>query len=944
MDVELPGSWMHYKSWIGAGLGGLLMVTFAAASETSPGWNQTLQRIASGVVSIRVDATRAFDTDWNSSTQATGFVVDAEAGLILTNRHVVTPGPVTAEAVFRNNEEVALTPVYRDPVHDFGLFRYDPAALRYIEPATLALDPAGATVGREIRVVGNDAGEQLSILAGTIARLDRRAPSYGRGKYNDFNTYYLQAASGTSGGSSGSPVIDIDGHVVALNAGGSSQAASSFFLPLDRVARAVELVRADEPVSRGTLQTVFVAEPYDELRRLGLTDAAEARVRARFADNTGLLVVSQVIPGSPADDVLEPGDIVVAVNGELLSGFVALAGILDEHVGERIELDIQRGGEPSRVQLPVSDLHAISPASFLQFGDAIVHDLSYQQARHYNRPLTGVYVANPGYVFSTSAVPRGAIITEFAGEPVRSLDDFEQILATLADGSRTPLRYVTLESPRSENLRILRIERRWFPSERCTRDDTDGVWPCRALAGGPSPEPRTPASTEFTPADDPVEQSLAASLVLVNFDMPYSISGVGDRHFYGTGLVVDAERGFVVVDRNTVPVALGDVTLTFAGSLEIPGRVEYIHPLHNLAMVAYDPELIGDTPVRSASLSQTPLKSGNEVWVVGLGGNHRISSQKSAVASIDAMALPLTRTMRFRDTNLEGISVINAPDNIDGVLADRRGRVAALWSSFAIQSGSNVTQVYRGIPADLLRDFVEVVQAGRDIYSLEAEIGYTPLATARKLGLTAEWSQRIERHDPRRRQVLAVSRLVGGSPAARQLRIGDLILAIDGQPANTFRELERATQHPRVKLTLWRNRQVEEVVVDTVPLSGRGIDRVVMWAGALLQDTHREVAAQRGIEPHGVYVAFFNYGSPATRYGLWGGRRIIEIDGVPTPDLDAFVAAVAGKRDRDSLRVKTLNFNDAVEVTTLKLDERYWPPYELRRGTAGWVRSALGGT
>src|SRR5437868_4211073 len=129
----------------------------AAAVEGNPDWADTLERIAGSVVSIDVDSTRAFDTEWNSSAQATGFVVDAERGLILTNRHVVTPGPVTAEATFLNREEVQLYPVYRDPVHDFGIYRYNPQKLRFIKPKALQLYPEGAQIGREFRVVGNNA-------------------------------------------------------------------------------------------------------------------------------------------------------------------------------------------------------------------------------------------------------------------------------------------------------------------------------------------------------------------------------------------------------------------------------------------------------------------------------------------------------------------------------------------------------------------------------------------------------------------------------------------------------------------------------------------------------------------------------------------------------------------------------------------------------------------
>jgi S1-C subfamily serine protease len=913
----------------------------AADGVDTGAWRETLERIGSAVVSIQVDSPRAFDTEWNESSQATGFVVDAAKGLILTNRHVVTAGPVRAVALFLNQEEVELQPVYRDPVHDFGFYRYDPAALRYIRPVELPLVPQAAQVGREIRIVGNDGGEQLSILSGTIARLRRDAPEYGRGKYNDFNTFYLQAASGTSGGSSGSPVIDRRGRVVALNAGASNQAASSFFLPLDRVTRALELLREGRPVTRGTVGTVCRYTAFDELRRLGLSEATEASVRRRFPDATGMLVVSEVLPGTSGDGALRVGDILVRVAGEFLTEFVPMETILDLAVGRTVQYDVERGGQSLQVPVVVQDLNQLSPAEFLQFGDAVVHDLSYQQARHFNREAAGVFVANPGFVLASAGIPRSSVIVTMNGDEVRSLDDLEMALAGLGDQQRSRIRYVTRDEPASSRLSVMRMDRRWFMSARCRRDDTQGLWPCRELAPGPGNAPPDGATIRLPRYEDAQLRRLSPSLVLVRFDMPYTISGVSEQHYYGTGLIVDAERGYVAVDRNTVPEAMGDARITFGGSLEVPATVEYLHPMHNLALLRYDTALIGDTPVVAARLAQQAAEPGTEVWVVGMRNGEKLATQRSTIASLEPVEYPLSRTMRFRDANLETLSLVNAPADMDGVLVQRDGTVLGLWSSFAWQGGGELSQENRGMPIEYVREMTDLVVSRRALHSIEVEWSPLPLADARRLGLSVEWAGRIAEHDPERRQVLSVARTVAGSPADSLLEPGDLLLAIDGVAATRFRDVELRTQRASVSLDLLRNGQPISLELDTVPLDGSGTRRALMWAGALLQAPYRDIAMQRGVEPTGVYVSYFAFGSPASRYGLFAGRRIVELDGQPVPDLDGFIKLVTGMRNRQPVRLTTVTWTGQPEVLTLKLDEFYWPAYQISWESADWRRKPL---
>ena len=71
----------------------------------------------------------------------------------------------------------------------------------------------------------------------------------------------------------------------------------------------------------------------------------------------------------------------------------------------------------------------------MQFGDAVVNTLSYEEARQLNVPPRGVFVANPGYVFGAAGIPRGAVISQVDSTPVDDLADFRQALGALGNGA-----------------------------------------------------------------------------------------------------------------------------------------------------------------------------------------------------------------------------------------------------------------------------------------------------------------------------------------------------------------------------------------------------------------------------------------------------------------------------------------------------------------------------
>ncbi|CAG8534660.1 5821_t:CDS:10 [Paraglomus occultum] len=881
-----------------------------------PPWQDTIEKAVTAIVSIRFSQVAAFDTEGPETSEASGFIVDAKRGLILTNRHVACAGPFVGEAVCHDHEEISVYPVYRDPVHDFGFLKFDPNEIKYMPINEIPLAPYLTKVGLDIRVVGNDAGEKLSILAGSISRLDRNAPEYGDLTYNDFK----QAASSTSGGSSGSPVIDIHGNAVALQAGGHTKAATDFFLPLDRVARALVHLQRGEKVPRGTIQVQFLHKPFDETRRLGLRTETESYIRKLFPGEIGMLVAETVVPGGPASKFMEEGDILISINGEYITKFVPLSQILDSNVENEITICIERGGVSLECRVCVQDLHSITPDRYVEIGGAKLNELSYQLARSYCVPVGGVYVAEPAGMFRLDGPDHGWIIASVDNKPTPNLETFIEVMKEIPDRERIPIVYYSIADVHTTSVAVVQVERHWSRFRLAVRNDTTGLWDFTDLGPPKPPKLLKPATARFIEFDESMgaAKDLIASLVKVSYYMPCRIDGFPKSRKQGAGVVVDAKKGLVVVSRSVIPFTMGDLSITFADSIIIPGRVEYLHPTHNFAFVSYDPKLIGDTPVKSAVLSDRVLTRGHKVMLVAFNHNHRIVCSDTVVTDV---------------TNAITVDTPLAQQCSSGVLADPSGAVSALWLSYLGErnvSGHD-NEYHLGLHIHTILPVLEPLRRGESpmLRSLNIELTPVQIAQARHMGLTEEWVRKVEDSNPSRHQLFLIRRTETGSKSARVLKELDLILAVNGRTITRMYEMDVQYYEEELDITVLRQEKELTLKVSTELTSGTGTSRIVIWAGAAIQEPHKAVLQQSKTLPSRVYISARSKGSPAYMYGIVPTMWITHINGIPTPDLDSFVSVVRKCPDNSYVRVKTISFDMIPMVLAVKTCYHYWPTVEM---------------
>lgn len=791
--------------------------------------------------------------------------------------------------------------MYRDPIHDFGFLKFDPKMIKHMPVTALELHPELAKVGVEIRVVGNDASEKLSILSGVISRLDRNAPKYSSG-YNDFNTCYYQASAGATGGSSGSPVVDINGFALALNAAAKRGASTGYFLPLDSPLRALRCLQEGRAIARGDIQCQFYLKPFDECKRLGLSPEREIQARHAFPSGTNMLVAERVLPEGPSHHKIEEGDVLLQANGELITQFIRLEDILDSSVGASIKLLLSRNGEEVEAEIVVGDLHKITPDRFVMVAGASFHDLSYQQARRYGVACRGVYVSDAGgSLLSLEDVDH--LIETVDGQKIPNLDVFIEVMKRIPDRDRVAVTYKSLHDLHTVNTAFVYIDRHWSKEMLLVvRNDETGLWDFTNLADPLPPPPLVPRTGSFVQLEhisQPALADLVRSFVYVECTMPLMLDGFPDSQRCGMGLVVDADKGLLVASRAIIPYDLCDVSITIAGSIVVEGKIVFLHPLQNYAVIQYDSKLV-EAPVLSAKLSPEDITQGTPTHFIGYKKSSEIVRAATTITQISAFTVPPDSCAPcYKAMNIDTATIDTSLGEqcSSGVLVADDGTVQALWLTFMGERPSaddDRVEYRRGLPTPALLPVIAQIQKG-DLPKLRllcAEFQPIQLFQARIMGVSEEWVNKVPLANRSHHQLFKVSRTFKlGAQDCALLQDGDVLLTLNGKLITKLSELDVMYSHEVLDAVVVRGRKELNLRLATVAADDVETDRAVSFCGATIQQPHHAVRQRMGeLVPSGVYVSRYRSGSPADLYKLYPINFISHVNGKSTPDLDTFLA------------------------------------------------------
>lgn len=389
------------------------------------------------------------------------------------------------------------------------------------------------------------------------------------------------------------------------------------------------------------------------------------------------------------------------------------------------------------------------------------------------------------------------------------------------------------------------------------------------------PVPRKASFIQLEHTSHPAVAELVKSFVHVNCTMPVKLDGFPKNRKWGMGLVIDADKGLVVISRAIVPYDLCDISITIADSIVVEGKVVFLHPLQNYAIIQYDPKLV-DAPVQSAKFSTEQITQGASTYFIGYNRIGRVVHTATSVTEIFAVAIPANSgAPRYRAVNVDAITVDTSLSSQcgSGVLVAPDGAVQALWLTYLGERSPTThrdEEYHLGLAAPTLLPVVTQIQNGivPKLRMLSVEFRSIAMSQARLMGVSEGWIEQVSKVNTSHHQVFMVTkRTFERDETDEALLEGDILLTLNGKLITRISELDVMYDNEVLDAVVVRDCEELHIRLPTVAADDVETDRAISFCGAILHRPHHAVRQQISKLFSEVYVSVsFNF--PGTDFGL----------------------------------------------------------------------------